>query len=65
MNSSDASVMTRCLVEGEQPLVRDGDAVGIAREICEHCLGAGEGRFGADPKLTFHRARLGHPHSEA
>ena len=28
------------LVEGEQPAVRDGDAVGVARQIGEHGLGA-------------------------
>src|SRR5271166_2374749 len=35
-------------VEGEQPPVRDGDAVGIAREIGEYGLGAGERRLGID-----------------
>ena len=36
------------LVEGEQPSVRDGDAVGIAREVGEHRFGPGEGRLGVD-----------------
>ena len=36
------------LVEGEEPLVRDGDAVGIAREIGKDRFGAGEGRLGVD-----------------
>ena len=31
------------LVEGEQPPVRDGDAVRIPREIGEHGLGTGKG----------------------
>ena len=35
-------------VEGEQPPVRDGDAVSVAREIGEHRFGAGEGRLGVD-----------------
>ena len=43
-------------VETYQPLVRDGDAVGIAGEICEHCFGAGEGRLGVDhPALVTDR----------
>ena len=36
------------LVEGKQPPVRDGDAVGIARELGEHGFGTGEGRLGVD-----------------
>ena len=36
------------LVERDQPPVRDGDAVGVAREIGEHGLGAGERRLGID-----------------
>ena len=35
-------------VESEQPPVRDGDAVGIARELGEHGFGTGEGRLGVD-----------------
>jgi len=34
------------LVEGEQPPVRDGDAMSVAREIGEHRFGTGEGRLG-------------------
>ena len=30
------------LVERDQPAVRDGDAVGVARQIGEHRLGSGE-----------------------
>ena len=36
------------LVERNQPPVRDGNPVGIAREIGEHGLGAGERRLGID-----------------
>jgi hypothetical protein len=36
------------LVERNQTPVRDGDPVGIAREIGEHGLGAGERRLGID-----------------
>lgn len=36
------------LVERNQTSVRDGDPVGIAREIGEHGLGAGERRLGID-----------------
>ena len=36
------------LVERDQAAVRDGDAVGIARQIGEHRLGAGERALGID-----------------
>src|SRR5277367_3571250 len=36
------------LVESKQPPVRDGDAMGIAREIGEHGFRTGEGRLGVD-----------------
>jgi hypothetical protein len=32
----------------DQPAVSDGDAVGVAAEIGQHLLGAGEGTFGID-----------------
>ncbi len=32
----------------DQAMVRDGDPVGIAAEICQHLFGASEGRFGID-----------------
>ena len=35
-------------VEGDQPAVRDGDAVGVTREIGEHRLRSGEGSLGVD-----------------
>src|SRR6516225_4288685 len=39
------------LVEADQPAVRDGDAVGAAGEIGEHCLGSGKGRLGVNEPL--------------
>jgi hypothetical protein len=36
------------LVERDQAAVRDGDTVGVARQIGEHGLGAGEGALGID-----------------
>jgi hypothetical protein len=46
-------------VEGEQPPVRDGDTVRVAREIGEHRLGAGEGRLGVDgPTLLADRREV-------
>ena len=32
-------------VEAEEPAVRDGDAVGVARQVGEHRLGTGERRL--------------------
>ena len=37
-----------CLVEREQPPVRDGDTVRVAREIRQHRFRPGEGRLGVD-----------------
>lgn len=31
-----------------QPVVRDGDAVGVAAQITEHMVGPAKGRFGVD-----------------
>ena len=36
------------LVEGDQAAVRDGDPVGLARQVGEHRLGTCEGRLGVD-----------------
>lgn len=45
--------------DGEQPLVGDGDAVGVAREIGEHRLGAGEGWLGVDhPAFAANRREV-------
>ena len=41
------------LVEGNDPLVRYGDAVSVAREIGEHRLRPGERRFGVDHPALF------------
>src|SRR6266480_5568472 len=42
------------VIEGDQPAVRDGNAVSVAGEVGKHRLGPGEGRFGVDePVLSF------------
>ena len=42
------------VLEGQQALVADGDAVGIAAEILQHASGTAEGRFGVNhPFLVF------------
>ena len=47
------------LVERNQALVGDGDPVGIAREIGEHSLGAGERWLGIDhPSLLPDRSEM-------
>src|SRR5271163_1741429 len=47
------------LVERNQTLVRDGDPVGVAREIGEHGLGASERRLGIDhPPLLPDRSEV-------
>ena len=39
-------------------MVGDGDAVGVARQIMQHVLGAAEGRLGIDdPVLSIKRAQ--------
>src|SRR5205085_2594531 len=45
------------LVESDQPAVRDGDTVGVAGEIGEHRLGAGEGRLGVDEPVLVPQRR--------
>ena len=48
------------LVEADQPVVRDGDPVGVAGEIGEHRLRPGEGRLGVDePVLLPQRREIG------
>ena len=39
-------------VEGDEPRIGDGDAVGVAREIGEHLFGASEGALGVDVPLA-------------
>ena len=47
------------LVEGEQAAVRDGDPVGIARQIGQYRLRPGEGRLGIDhPALAANRLQM-------
>ena len=47
------------LVERDQPPVRDGDAVGVARQIGEHRFGASERRLGIDdPALLSDRRQV-------
>ena len=47
------------LVEGNEPAVRDGDAMGIAGEIGQHGLRAGEGWLGVDePVLALERREM-------
>jgi hypothetical protein len=48
------------LVESKQAAVCDGDAVGIAGEIGEHCLRPSEGWLGVDePVLAPQRCKMG------
>lgn len=47
------------LVEAQQPAVRDGDAVGVPRQVGEHRLRPGERRLGVDnPALLPDRRQL-------
>jgi hypothetical protein len=39
------------VVEGDESAVGDGDAVGVAAEVAQHLLGAGEGRFAVDDSV--------------
>ena len=45
------------LVERDQPLVGDGDAVGVARQVGQHGLGSGEGRLGVDEPVLLAEGR--------
>ncbi len=36
------------VVEGNEAMVGDGDAMGVARQVVENVLGAAEGRLGID-----------------
>ena len=45
-------------IEGEQSMIGDGDAMGVAAEITQHLLGAAEGGFGIDdPVLPKQRSQ--------
>lgn len=45
------------LIHGDQAAVRDGDAVGVAREVSEHGLGPREGGLGIDHPALFTQRR--------
>src|SRR5215467_8987792 len=48
------------LIESNEATVRDGDAMGVAGEIGEHCFRPGEGRLGVDePFLPPERCEMG------
>jgi hypothetical protein len=47
------------LIEGDEPAVGDGDAVGVTGEIGEHRLGPGEGRLTIDEPVLASAARDG------
>ena len=43
---------------GDEPVIRDGDAVGVAREVVQHVARAAKGRLGVDhPRLTIERSQ--------
>src|SRR5215470_7761159 len=47
------------LIESNEAAVRDGDAMGVAGEIGEHCFWPGEGRLGVDkPFLALERCEM-------
>src|SRR5271157_4525029 len=43
------------VVAGDQSMIGDGDAVGVTREIGEHCLGPAERRLAVDVPLDLAR----------
>ena len=45
------------LVEGDQPAVGDGDAVGVARQIGQHRLGSAERALGVDDPFGLAQRR--------
>src|SRR6516162_2991684 len=42
------------LIESNEATVRDGDAMGVAGEVGEHCFWPGEGRLGVDKPVLPH-----------
>lgn len=44
------------LIEGDEPGVGDGDAMGVAGEIFEYCAGSGKWRSGVDIPLAVAKA---------
>jgi hypothetical protein len=49
------------LIKMDQPAVRNGNPVGITRQVCQHSFGTGEGFFGVDNPVDF--AQRLHPPS--
>ncbi len=48
-------------VERQEAAVRDGDTVGIARQVGQHCFRTGKRRFGVDdPARAAHRGQIPH-----
>ena len=46
--------------DGDEPVIGDGDAVRVAREVVQHVGGAAKGRLGVDhPRLTIERSEKG------
>ena len=45
------------MVEGDEPGIGDGDAMGVTREVGENGLGSGEGSLGVDDPLGPARSR--------
>ncbi|GCD51237.1 hypothetical protein NBRC106471_2793 [Acetobacter pasteurianus subsp. pasteurianus LMG 1262 = NBRC 106471] len=46
-------------VERQEAAVRDGDTVGIARQVGQHCFRTGKRRFGVDdPAPAAHRSQI-------
>jgi hypothetical protein len=45
--------------EGHEPMVGDGDPMGITGQVVENVLGAAEGRLGVDDAVFFGRVARG------
>ena len=43
------------VLEGHEPMVGDGDAMGVASQIVENMFGAAEGRLGVDDPVLLER----------
>ena len=47
----------RVVRDGDEPVIGDGDAVGVPREVVQHVSGAAKGRLRVDhPRLTMERS---------
>ena len=47
----------RVVGDGDEPVIGDGDAVGVPREVVQHVGGAAKGRLGVDhPRLMIERS---------